>query len=120
MNKEIKSQCEAIVESLFAVYANENDDNYEEIENLEEDFRNSVLGCKTVYESDGLPCNAGDKEVCRVEILMVWGGPAIQIVWSPNVAHIEYQDWGTKWEEYYPENIKLFTQYVERMFFLDV
>lgn len=48
----------------------------------------------------------GDKPDGPVEfkILLVWGGPAVQIVgelnnYEPSSPRIEYQDWGTPWTE---------------------
>lgn len=39
------------------------------------------------------------------QILLCWGGPACRIIGDleycePLTAHIEHQDWGTKWTEY--------------------
>lgn len=43
---------------------------------------------------------------CEYNILLCWGGPACRIIGNlddygqPESAHIEHQDWGTKWTEY--------------------
>lgn len=116
---EMNSVCSSIVSSVLEVYAS---DSEKTIEWNEISFHNSVLSINTIFSCNGLPWvkSKENLEVERVEILMAWGGPAARIVWEPNKdSYIEYQDWSTPWEAYYPEDRASFNEALERLFYFE-
>lgn len=56
-------------------------------------------------------------------ILLCTGGPAVRIIGElnvygePDTARIEYQDWGTPWECYYPADEDVLLDYARHFYF---
>lgn len=67
----------------------------------------------------------GDTKPTHYRILIVWGGPAVQIVGElsehaePSTAVLQFQDWGTLWESYptTTEEEQTLLEFAQRFYF---
>lgn len=105
--KQAEAQFDSIKEMIEALRdAQEKNDN-EADEAAREAIQNDPLSVEIVKQ---------------YEILLCWGGPACRIVGDldeygvPETAHIEYQDWFTRWTEY-PCSEDILLEYAREFYF---
>lgn len=119
------AQLESIVEMINALRVAEKADNDDEREEAIQTIQEDPLSVQVRGDWHSV----GDESdgAVEFEILLCTGGPAVRIVGDinahnqPERPRIQYQDWGTPWTEYFPndEQREAMQAYCEQFYFGD-